>query len=97
MVWLVWKGGLLAQVEAGKAVGVTEGETDAVVGRPRVGLSELSGDRKRCNLQNKAHDRQGNEGIRIAIAHDVLGKHVRVYRTPHDLDALPRVAALRHL
>ena len=43
-----------------------QAETDAVVGRPRVGLQELSGDRKRCNLQNKAHDRQGNEGIRIA-------------------------------
>ena len=50
-------------------------ETDAVVGRPRVGLQELSGDRKRCNLQNKAHDRQGNEGIRIAIALFGLIRH----------------------
>ena len=52
-----------------------QAETDAVVGRPRVGLQELSGDRKRCNLQNKAHDRQGNEGIRIAIALFGLIRH----------------------
>ena len=28
-----------------------------------------------CNLQNKAHDRQGNEGIRIAIALFGLIRH----------------------
>lgn len=56
-------------VEAVKA------ETDAVVGRGRVGVNALGGDRKRCNLQNRPHDRQGSEGIRIAIALFGLIRH----------------------